>query len=77
MLSGSLHPPTREVAFCDDPYLISSREAQDRDSPQIVERHEVERRDEDDSLEVVPSSDTGDGRAHTPQRLNRTNTPQR
>ena len=33
--------------------------------------------DEDDSLSVVFSADTGAGRAHTPQRLNRTHTPQR
>lgn len=33
--------------------------------------------EEDDSLAVVFSSDTGAGRAHTPQRLNRTHTPQR
>lgn len=33
--------------------------------------------DEDDSLAVVFSADTGAGRAHTPQRLNRTHTPQR
>lgn len=77
MFSGSTHASPREVSFCDDPSLVSSREAQDNDPPRNVERHEVERRDEDDSLEVVPSSDTGDGRAQTPQRLNRTNTPQR
>lgn len=33
--------------------------------------------DEDDSLAVVFSADTGAGRAHTPQRMNRTHTPQR
>jgi len=33
--------------------------------------------DEDDSLGVVFSANTGAGRAHTPQRLNRTHTPQR
>lgn len=33
--------------------------------------------EEDDSVGLVFSADTGAGRAHTPQRLNRTNTPQR
>lgn len=35
------------------------------------------RYDLDDSLDVVFSADTGAGRAHTPQRANRSNTPQR
>lgn len=49
------------------PILIARRDQVDSYVPE----------DEDDSLAVVFSADTGAGRAHTPQRLNRTHTPQR
>lgn len=65
------HHDRSTVAFTDNstqqqnsgPYLVSSRQC----GAEL----------EDDSLDVVFSADTGAGRAHTPQRLNRSNTPQR
>lgn len=44
-----------------------------RSAPATLMRGE----EEDDSVGIVFSANTGAGRAHTPQRLNRTNTPQR
>lgn len=83
--------PRREsVSFDDGPLLVAQRQsskvlcssgAQIRDATgtapgvDVVGPHDHE--DEDDSVAIVFSGDTGAGRAHTPQRLNRTNTPQR
>lgn len=71
------------VAFDEGPYLIARPDDADNSSGRgdaVVEdfvAHTREDEDADDSVAMVFSADTGAGRAHTPQRLNRTNTPQR
>lgn len=73
--------PARDgVAFDEGPYLIKRHGDGDDNSGAVVEEvvaRAGEEEEEDDSVAMVFSADTGAGRAHTPQRLNRTNTPQR
>lgn len=63
----------------DGPLLVARHygtdAVSDGDNSRRADVHTGE--DEDDSLAVVFSADTGAGRAHTPQRMNRTHTPQR
>ena len=63
----------------DGPFLVArhhgTQGVSDGDAMRSPDGHM--REDEDDSLAVVFSADTGAGRAHTPQRMNRTHTPQR
>ena len=70
------------VAFDEGPHLIARHaDAYNSngkgDAAVEVLTHAREDDDVDDSVAMVFSADTGAGRAHTPQRLNRTNTPQR
>lgn len=77
MYPRPLFPSSREVAFREDrPHLIATRNGNDDFLGRAVEAR-VAGEEEDDSLEVIFSAETGAGRAHTPQRLNRTHTPQR
>ena len=75
--------PRDGVAFDEGPYLIARHDDADNSSGrgdavfEEVVAHAGEDEDADDSVAMVFSADTGAGRAHTPQRLNRTNTPQR
>lgn len=75
MNTHPLYSTAREVAFQEGPCLVALSEGQPSYTDRVMETHT--RVDEDDSLEVVFSSATGEGRAHTPLRLNRSNTPQR
>lgn len=76
-------PPRDETPFAEGPFLvgrhysssITAQLDQDLGSSSVVGVQG--REDEDDSVAMVFSADTGAGRAHTPQRMNRTNTPQR
>lgn len=75
--------PRDGVAFDEGPHLIARHDDADNNGGRgdaVVEEvmaHAGEDEDADDSVAMVFSADTGAGRAHTPQRLNRTNTPQR
>ncbi|CAM9250005.1 unnamed protein product, partial [Laminaria digitata] len=79
--------PARDgVAFDEEgPHLIVRHDDDDDDNSgradavveEVVVHAGKEEEDADDSVAMVFSADTGAGRAHTPQRLNRTNTPQR
>lgn len=74
-------PAKDGVAFDEGPHLIERHGHDDDNSSGAVVEEVVARaggqEEEDDSVAMVFSADTGAGRAHTPQRLNRTNTPQR
>lgn len=72
------------VGFVDEgPVLVARRLPNDGTSGTITNNNRnaaatrMRGEEEDDSVGIVFSADTGAGRAHTPQRLNRTNTPQR
>lgn len=70
--------PLREgVSFDEGPLLVARHGINNNTGDGVAAVGDRRGEDEDDSVALVFSADTGAGRAHTPQRLNRTGTPQR